>query len=589
MLTEMSRKLKNAVLLVGSGVIGGALFTSIAFLGIPHLSLETRDFTGTERAEWRGTSNLEQSSTSSTSTTASRTSPSSHLRSSIAETFELEDDFDQTVAFYNLLAGADEDRVLDLIDQTRTLAHAQRRDAILPIIFSKYATIDPANALSKTQEYSSRTRDQLIDRVFHQWAKNDLDAALASARSLSEEQQEIASRAILNARDDLSLERLYELADELQNWEYGRKFAASLWKTKAQEDPRAAWQIATLLTEDTWYSLVLTTVAETWVEKEGLSVLDEISNSTVDQFHKELIYHEVLRRLAETDIEKAVTVAANLGLNPSGFGSTSRVVSGLFSKWAEDEPYQLFGLAESLDPRFVSIAKHQALTAIARRSPQEAIVLLAQVDSPAFVKRASAAIASQWAMTDPKSSLEWYVNGERTERDPALRFIIAKMVEEDTHGAFKTVANYTGEIGTLLMSSFFGVLVNQVDVDATEFISLIDEDERQIPVSIIGRRLARSDIHRALELEKNLPKSDRKEYRDDIISAASYPDPFYLLEKLDELPGTELQSQAALQLLMRDKAQGVFTEKQLKNLRSRLDADGHKKLDSHTVTRRYYR
>ena len=76
--------------------------------------------------------------------------------------------------------------------------------------------------------------------------------------------------------------------------------------------------------------MALTTVAEAWVEEEGLSVLDEISNSTIREFYKARIYRTVLRQIAETDIEKAVAAAASLGLNPSEFGSTSRVVSGLF-------------------------------------------------------------------------------------------------------------------------------------------------------------------------------------------------------------------------------------------------------------------
>ena len=585
----MPRKSKNAALLVGSGVISGALLTSIVFLGIPYLDLETRDFTQMEVVSPRETSNQEQDTTSTTSSLEYRGSPRSELSDSLAETLKLDNDFDQTVALYNLLAGADEERVLNLIDQARTLVHSHRRDAVLSIIFSKYAAIDPVSALSRTQEYSSGTRDQLIDRIFHQWAQKDLVAALASAQSLSEEQRETASRSILDARDDLGLERLYELADELKNWEYRRKFAVRLWKTRAQEDPRSAWQNATQLTGDTKDKpLALTTVAEAWVEEEGLSVLDEISNSTIREFYKARIYRTVLRQIAETDIEKAVAAAASLGLNPSEFGSTSRVVSGLFEQWAEEEPYQLFGLADSLDQRFVSIAKHQALTAIARKSPQEAVALLAQVDNPAFVRRASATIAAQWAMTDPKSSLEWYLSSERSEQDRSLRFIIERMVEDDAHGAFKIVTNYPGEIGTHLTNSFFENIVYRDGFDATEFISLLDDDARQIPVTMLGQKIVKGDIHRALELEKHLPESERKEYRDKIISAALYPDPFYLLENIDQLPGRDLQAQAALQLLIRDKNTGLFSEKQAKNLRSRLNADGHQKLDSVVVTGRYY-
>ena len=213
---------------------------------------------------------------------------------------------------------------------------------------------------------------------------------------------------------------------------------------------------------------------------------------------------------------------------------------------------------DSLDQRFVSIAKHQALAAIVRKSSREAVALLAQVDNAALVRRSSATIATQWALTDPKASLEWYMNDERGKHDPALRFIMQRMVEEDAHGAFKIVADYPGELGTLLTNSFFGVLVNQNGVDATEFISQLDDDKKQGAVTLIGQRLEESDINQALELEKTLPESGRPHYRRSIFAAASYPDPFHLFNHIDRLPGPELQSEAALQLLMRNKAGGIF-------------------------------
>lgn len=576
------------MLLLVTGAIGGALLASFISMIVWFAPIGSQDASRTLTDENSASSESAQRYPSSFISSKSGEPFVSGSSRTIDETFRLESDFDQTVALYTLLADADEERVLDLIQQAETLSYLHQRDSALYVIFSKYADIDPVRALSKAQEYGSHTRGQLIDRVFHQWAKNDLEAALTSAQSLSGEQQETASRSILNARDDLNLDRLYELAGELQDVEYRNKFLAKLWRAKAQEDPRTAWQSALESTSDiSSMRLVLTTIAETWVEKEGLNALEEIKASTISEYLKMTIYQTVLGQVAETDIEEAVAVAAKLNLNPSGFSSSSRVVAKLFSKWAEKEPYQLFGLADSLDQRFVSIAKHQALAAIAHKSPQDAVALLAQVDNVALVRRISATIATQWALTDPKASLEWYMNDERGKHDPALRFIMQKMVEEDAHGAFKIVADYSGELRTLLTSSFFGILVNQTGVDATEFISLLDDDEKQIPLTTIGRRLARSDINQALELEKNLPESGRKKFRDNILSAAASPDPFYLFDRLDQLSGTELQSQAALLLLMRDKAEGLLSDEQLKNLRSRLDDDGHQKLDSVVVTGSY--
>lgn len=579
----MNLKTKNSAILLSTGAISGALLTTLLFLGDWSAPFENRTESRALTTTGSVASDLERRHTSSTTSIEADMLFGTGSLGSVDETLRIESDFDQTVALYNLLADASEERVLELIDQANVIKQPSQRLLTLSTIFSKYAAIDPVRALNKAQEFGRFTRGPLIDSVFHQWAKSDLDDALRSANSLKGEQKGIAARSILDARDELSLDRLYAIADELQDWGFLREVIARHWEATAREDPRSAWQRALLSTGEVRHrNLVLATIAEIWIEKEGVNVLDEISVSSLDMRDKMRIYESVLGRVAETDIENAVNVAANLELSPS-----SSVVSAIFAKWAEKEPYRLFGLADSFDHRFVSIAKRQALEAIARISPQEAVNMLGQVDNSAFVMRASPKIATQWAYTDPKSSLEWYMSSERSKHDPALRFIVERLVEEDAASAFKIVTDYPGEQGTLLTNSFFNALLNQGSVDAIEFISLLDDDKKQGPVTLVGQRLAESDINQALELAKTIPESGRQEFRLNIISAASYPDPFHLYEHIDQLPSADLQSQAALQLLMLDKAEGVFSAEQLKDLHARLDARGQRMVNSVFVSARY--
>ena len=579
----MSQGTKKSVLLLGTGAIGGALITAFIFLGVQYAPIESRDESRTPTARSSSSSDSELRHTSLSPISESGLLFEEGSSGSVDATLRIESDFDQIVALYNLLAGASEERVLELIDQARVIKQPSQRLLTLSTIFSKYAAIDPVRALDKAQEFGRFTRGPLIDSVFHQWAKSDLDDALRSANSLKGEQKGIAARSILDARDELSLDRLYAIADELQDWGFLREVIARHWEATAREDPRSAWQSALLSTGEVRHrNLVLATVAEIWIEKEGVSVLDEISVSSLKVGDKMRIYESVLGRIAETDLENAINVATNLELS-----SSSSVVSEIFAKWAEKEPYRLFGLADSFDHRFVSTAKRRALEAIARISPQEAVNLLGEVDNSAFVIRTAPKIATQWAYTDPKSSLEWYMSSDRSRHDPALRFIMERLVEEDAATAFKIVTDYPGEQGAVLTSSFFSVLLNQGSVDAMEFISLLDDDKKQGPVTLIGQRLAESDINQALELEKTIPESGRQEFRLSVISAASYPDPFHLYEHIDQLPSADLQSQAAFQLLMRDKSEGVFSANQLKDLQARLDARGQRMVDGFHVIGRY--
>ena len=287
----MNPKTRNSAILLSTGAIGGTLITTLIFLGVWYAPNESRDESLTLAANNSSTSDLEQRYTSSALSSESGQIFDIGSSGSVDGTLNIESDFDQTVALYNVLAGADEERVLGLIDHAMSMENSHQRDSALAIIFSKYADFNPVKALQKAQEFGSSTREKLISSVFSQWAKSDLDAALESAKSMGDEYIEIASRSILNTRDDLSLDRLYALADELQNVEYRNKYTARIWRARALEDPRSAWQRALLSIGDDQNSpLILTTIAEAWIEKEGLTALDEINASTVGEYFKMRIY-----------------------------------------------------------------------------------------------------------------------------------------------------------------------------------------------------------------------------------------------------------------------------------------------------------
>ena len=74
-----------------------------------------------------------------------------HSVRTLADTLAFETDFDQTVALYTLLERADEEVVVDLIQEADSISPPSQRVAALSIIFSKYATIDPYRALEHAE------------------------------------------------------------------------------------------------------------------------------------------------------------------------------------------------------------------------------------------------------------------------------------------------------------------------------------------------------------------------------------------------------------------------------------------------------
>ena len=571
----------NALLLVGSGAIAGVLVTAIAFMVISHVPLETRtrNVSKTETAESWETSSREQDKPYSTPSIESREPSESRLNGSIAATLKSANEFDQTVALYMLLSDANEQSVLDLIDQAKDIKQLSVRNEALSIIFAKYATIDPAKAFMQAQEFQGTTRIRLYGHIFRYWSKSDLESALASAKFLNPTDRGAAARSILSTRDDLSLDRLYVLADELQNRSYMNYLASERWKARAQENPRSVWQDAIVSTSGMGNrSSTLSTIAEVWWEREGLYVLDEINDSSVSKHNKNRIFETVLYHAAKTDLEGAIATATRLKMNPS-----SAFISGLFAKWAEEDPIRVFGLADSLDPRYVFAAKHEAIQIVARESPQQAVTLLAQIGNSAGARRAARSIAEAWAKTDPKSALEWYVGREIQPSDSALQTIMSRLIGEDVDFAFETVSAYQGDRGTLLTNSFFDLMVNNDEIVATDFLHKLSEDKRRGPAIRIGVKLALKDFGQAMDLAKTLPESNREAYYERLIFAMSAHHRFDLFESVEDLPTPELQKYAAIQLLTWNKAEGLLTDQQVESLRSRLDANQRKRVDSAVI------
>lgn len=558
--------------MVGMGALGSILVVGIFFSAILFLPLKTADSSLVSKQAKSRAFDLVQPQL--------RATPSVPIRGSLSgvvvEILQLESDFDQALALYSLLSDADENTVRELLDQSKAIDQPTRRESILLIIFSKYATIDPRKALNEAQEYTGPTGDRLVSRIFRQWSRSDLDSAIASAKSLVGSQRETASRSILYARDDLDLERLYEVAEDLQNRAYMNFLRTRYWHNKALENPRSAWRSALLsksMVENR--SSVLSAIAVAWVDRDGRSALDEIRDSQIDEQLKTNIYEEVLVRIAETDLETALSIAIDLRMSP-----TSNTVRSIFSGFADENPNRLLDLADSMDQRFASTAKFEAIEAIAKRSPRQAVSMLSRINNFVLEDRAARTIATQWATKDPHSSLEWYATREPRENDRALARIMRALVDEGAADAFNTVTAYPGELGIRLTNALFGAFLLTDDVDAKEFLLRLDNERKLTPAIFIGSSIVLNDLNQALALSEFLPESGRKEYQERMIYLASDFDRFDLYGRLDRLPTIELKAYAAMELLTVDKDEGLFSNEQIQSLRSRLNDRQKEKVDN---------
>ena len=319
------------------------------------------------------------------------------------DTLKLSSDFDQSVALFHRLAISDEAGVKKLLEESKSIGQTSQRDGAQQIIFARFASINPSEAVSYVSQFNPVQHRNLINVIFREWSRTDLDAAGEAATRLeSLAHRDMAILAILSSRDDLSQQKLRELAENLGGTKLLNYVTSQSQARAIGSDPQSELSQAINSTEKGVRSREnIQRIAYLWVQAEGTSVLWEINNLLTDypdrsQIIRTLVYQFALTQpenvlsflqelpqkksaanlaaivfqfWAQTDVQAAFASASDFDLADSTHIHREAVIS----TWASRDPQAVLDLVDSLPSELKNSSIEKALTSMVTKTPSKAI------------------------------------------------------------------------------------------------------------------------------------------------------------------------------------------------------------------------
>ena len=497
-----------------------------------------------------------------------------------------ESTFERTATLYAIIARLSDDEVFNWLEQSidpSWKVEPRHRSELQTRLFQKVAVTAPHRAIDfalardgQPEIYSKATT------VLQVWAKTDLDGAIVRAKELNDRgSTSYWTSTILRARDDLSLERLREIAIEIGN--EGLAFTTyfhNLSKGKI-ENPRETWhEIINVATRENLQGTTafpLRRVVATWVEMEGLGVLDEVMSSLSDAPEYSSALNSVFRELSLSQPEAIFDyIMSNLGDRAADFVSDSGLShnwarkdpKGMLAKvkslnasrlrgnlvrtavqyWAEKAPLRVLEQLASIPPGERDFASRTAIDELAQTSPTDAVEFILGVEDDALQTQLAETLVERWVYVDVNAAKEWVLSVPiddpmraslvhsltnyllRSDPRAAFKFALEQPMRE-RHPGDDSVVGY--EVVVLSSISFQDIEL------AVELLPQVRGDGRSSAFTTIGGVLvSQRKSEQALQLAEELDEAQQLQYFLNISDSWAHYDSAGLLKAFDHFPSS---------------------------------------------------
>ena len=552
---------------------------------------------------------------------SSSESPKSTVRG-LEDVVGIKSSFEQQLALRNFLSELDEARVVDLLNQPPDVFPDADRYVLRLAIVQRLAQQNPSRALSLVLEMDSTYRpDGFVSSIYKDWVHSNLDEAVLRAKTLNYHLKRSALDAIVEERTDLSDNTLRAIARDLGQEQVAISAIAQRKIDAAIKDPEKAWnELAFDLQDEPANAWNLSRIAEAWVEKSGLSVLDQISQSLTNAETRHSVISSVLREAARTDPASAFSYAmtfeseqrdsivrdiahtwarseplsALTAANGIEKSSLRKAVSETVVRaWSHQNPEELLRNLDALPDELRENASTTALSVKAGESPEEAAQFVAAMESGPLKVSSARSVLTVWSRRDHSAALEWIFNEPRVEEirsellssimhrlavvDPqlAMTTALAQPIEED-----KTGFGMFGPTGLGMEFQVISALASS-DVDkALELLPQVREGPtRDLAFQTVAQSLLMNDeIDRAFDMVQQVPEAERGKFRLVLTTAWVGSDPQGMLKSMDRFPSKQAKSQAAVLLVMTNEYSNILSEQQIEEARKYITEEHAKAL-----------
>ena len=468
------------------------------------------------------------------------------------------------------------------------------------------------------QSYSSisteNERMPFVQSVFKDWALSDLDDAVESARSLSEDARMNALAGILTTLSGEPLTKHRDIAKTLGDEDQGIDAYVMSFRTATVADPKSRWtELLRLVKPDNRFKTqILGNVAEQWYEKDGLRILDQMNATSLDENRKRHLMNRVLSLAAKNNPHEAFQYAQTLPTE-RGYSSSLYTVVNVWAEsdpqaayqavtrveqsrererlqgevvetWASNEPYYYLENSNKFPSHTREMGISSALETIAQTSPQEAAELALEQKDEGFMSTLSFVLPNvvirPWVDQDVEAAVNWVLSGPVPEDKQSgwVRALVSSLVDSDPRRAFEIALKQPKAEGGIdaFLPALEAEVIDQIvyrDLDlAVELLAKLPEgDSRSEAYASVGSEyIDNGDSDKAVNLGLQLPTEEQASYFEGLIFTWTRIDPSGLVESIKELPTPELRSSLAQQLTS-PWNKDDFTEAQLEELKQYID------------------
>lgn len=503
-------------------------------------------------------------------------------------------EFARTAALHQLVATADEYRLINLLEESTKLSPETLQAQFQKPIVQRLTMIDPTRALDAIRTLPFHRSESLIQTIFGEWSQTSLDHSIARAKELDQNQKYPALMGILQSRFDLAEEIRREIAGEVGIESVADEVLERESFLRQLEDPKQAWFEINEETDESIDNVEnLVQVADAWVRQIGLGVLSQINDSINDRSRKIEVARAVVTRAARRD--PSGTVSQLLSMDEplaksvastavriwaksdpqSAMAAASSVKSGplrrsleqsVISVWANNNPNELLASIDSLPDNVIDLAEAKAVRSIARSAPAEAARLLVALDIRPKNNGIANAIASSWSKTDPLAAVDWVLNTPSLEsiQGHLLTTVLGNLVKSDSDRAMELALQQPAEMG--LEAAVVSRLASVDPLKALKWLSQIRDSNHAFSAfnSVGSELLKMGEAERAMRLANELPSEYRHAYNQSLFNQWARNDPEDLLASLEKLPSKGAKSTAAFELAMQSRFEsGVLSDEQI--------------------------
>ncbi len=581
---------------LGLMAAGGVLGAGIAVISVVAILSNTDSSNGlqSEISQPKGTGGAAFSSSSESNV------GSSESARNVYDIANYQDNFEGNFALQSMLQRANMSETVEYLEHTDRIDSSNRRHAAERAIVERLAAMSPKEALKKIEDMSISRHDELIAVVFEEWSQSNLDAAVAHAKSLNEASKQAAVRGMLDARDDLSEDIRIQIARQLGNEGLATDQRDQSIVSNFNADPSKAFNaLVTDSQADVSQLGAFLTVAKAMVDKEGLKALDTIRDSLGYSVVGNAVFLSAMHDSVQSDPQAAFQVASTLSssnrrvalgavvnswvtsdpmaalaaVNSLEAGSLRKgLQKTLVTAWAHRDPQDLFDHIDSLPENLQDEAEQEAMLAIARTTPTEAVHYLASLTDDDRRMELARAIARNWSETDSYAALEWALSEQYSNersRHAILSIVLTKLALEDPELAFQSALNEPpGRFGRGLEVDVIQA-VARFDLDkAIAMLEQVrDGRSKHAAYSFVGRELVnKGEYDRAIRLGQKLSDEGKSAYYSTLVSQWAFAEPKYLYDSLDRLPSEELKTQAAMNLVLANNRTDALSPEQVESL-----------------------